>query len=167
VSRPTGITVLGILYILGGIAGLFAAIMFGAMSTMMGSSMDSIMGGLAVVGGMLSLVFAGVAILEFVIAGCLLSGKSWARKIVIVFVAIDLVLEFVSIFGGNFFGIAMLILDLFVLYYLYRPHVIEYFEGTSHYQTCIYCNYKAKDSRDLHNHQLDCEKKKEYDAKED
>jgi len=37
-SRPTGITILGILYILGSIGGLIAAIGFGAMSTMMGST---------------------------------------------------------------------------------------------------------------------------------
>ena len=127
ISRPTGITILGILYILGGIGGIIAAIAFGVMSSMMDSTIP-MMGGFTVIGGMVALVFAGIAVLGFVIAGCLLSGKSWARKIVIVFVVIDLVLEFVSMFGGNFFGVAMIILDLFVLYYLYRPHVIDYFE---------------------------------------
>lgn len=163
-GRPTGITILGILYILGGIVGLIAAIGFGAMSTMMGSS-NSMMMGLGALGGLLAFVFVGVAILEFTIAGCLLSGKSWARKIVIVFVVIDLILEVVSLFGGNFFALVMLVIDLFVLYYLYRPHVKEYFGEKNNYKTCIYCNYMAKDSRDLHNHQLDCEKKKDYDSK--
>lgn len=160
--RPTGITILGILYILGGIAGLIAAVVFGAMSAMMGSSNYFVVG-IGALGGIFAIVFAGVAVLEFAIAGCLLSGKSWARKIVIVFVAIDLVLEFISIFGGNLFGIAMLIIDLFVLYYLYRPHVKKYFGEISNYKTCIYCNYLAEDTRDLHNHQLDCVKKKNYD----
>ncbi len=163
-GRPTGITILGIFYILAGIVGIIAAVGLGAMYTMMNSS-NSMMAGFGALGGLLAVIFAGLAILELTIAGCLLSGKSWARKIVIVFVVIDLILETVSIFGGNFFAIVMLVIDLFVLYYLYRPHVKEYF-GESKYKTCIYCNYLSEDIRDLHNHQLDCEKKKDYDFKE-
>lgn len=153
-QRPFGITILSILYILGGIAGVIVAVMFGVFSAMMA---DSMMGEFAVFGGAISGVFVGIAVLEFVIAGCLLSGKGWARKIVIIFVVVDLILEFISIFGGNMFGVAMLILDLFVLYYLYRPHVIEYF-GESAFKTCTNCGYIAKDEIELHNHKIVCEK---------
>jgi hypothetical protein len=157
-QRPLGITILGILYMLGGIGSAIAALMFGVFSVMMVDSM--MMGEIAVFGGLISGVFVGVAVLEFVIAGCLLSGKSWARKIIIVFVVIDLVLEFFSIFGGNMVGVAMIILDLFVLYYLYRPYVIEYF-GEMPYKSCSYCGYMAKDERELHNHLITCKKKEE------
>ena len=160
-QRPFGITILGILYVLGGIGGAVAAVMFGLFSAMMGNSM--MMGEIAVLGGLISGIFVVVSILEFVIAVCLLSGRGWARKIVIVFVAIDLVLEFISIFGGNMFGIAMIILDLFVLYYLYRPYVIEYFGGAP-YKSCNYCGYMAKDERELHNHLITCEKKEESES---
>ena len=161
-QRPLGITILGVLYILGGIGGVIAAIVFGIFSAMMGDTMmgDSMMGRVAVFGGVISGIFVGVAILEFLIAGCLLSGKKWARKIVIVFIVIDLILEFFSIFGGNMFGIPMIVLDFFVLYYLYRPHVVEYF-GEIPYMSCTYCGYIAKDDRELHNHLITCEKKKE------
>lgn len=158
-QRPLGITILAILYILGGIGGAIAAIVFGVFSTIMGGMMMSPMiGTAAIFGGIISAIFAGVAVLGFLIAGCLLSGKSWARKTVIIFVVIDLVLEFVSVFGGNMFGIPMMILDFFVLYYLYRPHVMEYF-GDAPYKTCTYCGYIAKDDRELHNHLISCEKK--------
>ena len=164
-DRPTGITVLGVLYVLAGIAWIAMAFMMGALSSsFLGNSM---MGGMAAIGGMVTGIAVIVAAIEFVIAGALFSGKSWGRTIVIVLVIIDLIIQVMSIFGMNVFGIAFIILDLVVLYYMWRPHVIEYFKGTSGYKTCIYCNYMAKDSRDLHNHQLDCQKKKEYDSKED
>ncbi|QUC64304.1 hypothetical protein NsoK4_07695 [Nitrosopumilus sp. K4] len=155
-QRPFGITILSILYIFGGIVVAIVAAMFGIFSAMMA---DSMMEEFVVIGGVISGIFVGVAVLEFVIAGCLFSGKKWTRKIVIVFVIVDLVLEFISIFGGNMFGVAMLILDLFVLYYLYRPHVIEYF-GENTFKTCTNCGYIAKDEIELHNHKIVCEKQK-------
>lgn len=59
------------------------------------------------------------------------------------------------------FGIGMLILDLFVLYYPYRPHVIQYFGEKSAYKNCSYCGYIAKYDRELHNYLITCEKKSE------
>jgi len=124
-SRPTGITILGILHILGGIVFAAAALVFGAASTMMG---NSFMGGfMSVVGGALAAVFVIVAILDFAIASALFSGKRWGRTVVIVLSIIDLIFEVVSIAGGNVFSIAGIILDLIVLYYMWRPHVIAYF----------------------------------------
>lgn len=160
-QRPLGITILSILYVLGGIAAIIGAIMFSIFSVMFADMMaDSMMNNVAIFGGVISGIFVGVAVLEFLIASCLLLGKRWARRIVIIFIAIDLVLEFFSIFGGNMFGIPMIVLDLFVIYYLYRPHVIEYF-GETQYKNCIYCGYIARDDRELHNHLITCEKKKE------
>lgn len=154
--RPLGITILSILYVLGGVVGVIAAVMFGMFSVIMSNSM---MDEFAVLGGAISGIFVGVAILEFTIAGCLLAAKKWARKIVIIFVVIDLVLEFFSIFGGNAFAVALIVLDLFVLYYLYRPHVIEYF-GENKLKTCVNCGFIARDNIELHNHKIICEKNK-------
>jgi len=160
-QRPLGITILSILYILGGMGAIIGAIMFSIFSVMFADMMaDAMMNHVTILGGVISGIFVGVAILEFLIASCLLLGKKWARKIVIALIVIDWVLEFFSIFGGNMFGFPMIVLDLFVIYYLYRPHVIEYF-GEIQYRNCIYCGYIAKDDRELHNHLITCEKKKE------
>ena len=161
-ERPLGITIIAVLYIIGGIGGMIAAAMFGVFSAMIANPMmeDTMIGKMVVFGGLVTAVFVSVAILGFVIAGCLLLGKRWARQVVIAFVIIDLVLEFFSIFGGNVFGTAIVMLDLFVLYYLYRPHVMEYF-GTLSYKNCSYCGYIAKDDRELHNHLITCEGKKQ------
>ena len=160
-QRPLGITILAILYILGGIGAIIGAVMFSIFSVMFADMMgDSMMNHAVIFGGLISGIFVGVAVLEFLIASCLLLGKSWARRIVIIFIVVDLILEFFSIFAGNMFGFPMIVLDLFVMYYLYRPHVIEYF-GETQYKNCSYCGYIAKDDRELHNHQITCEKKKE------
>lgn len=124
-SRPTGITILGVLHVILGIVFVIAAAVFGAASTMMG---NSFMGGfMSVIGGALAVVFVIVAILYFVIASALFSGKRWGRTVIIVLSIIDLIFELVSIAGGNVFAIVGIIMDLIVLYYMWRPHVIAYF----------------------------------------
>lgn len=126
-GRPTGITILGIFYMLGGIVWIFLALMFGVISVgFMGSSM---MSGLAGLGGAIAGIAVFVAIIEFVIAGALFSGKSWGRIVVIIFAILDLIGQAASLLAGNIFGIIFGILDLIVLYYMWRPHVMEYFQA--------------------------------------
>ena len=126
-GRPTGITILGIFYMLGGIVWIFLALMFGVISVgFMGSSM---MSGLAGLGGAIAGIAVFVAIIEFVIAGALFSGKSWGRIVVIIFAILDLIGQAASLLAGNIFGIIFGILDLIVLYYMWRLHVMEYFQA--------------------------------------
>lgn len=163
-DRPTGITVLGILYIIAGIVWIVLAAFIGALSSsFMGSSM---MGGMAAIGGFIAGIAAIAAIIEFVIAGALFSGKSWGRIIVIVLSIIDLIIEVISLIAANGFAIVFIILDLVVLYYMWRPHVISYFKGSSNLKRCIYCGYLAETEIELHNHHISCEKKKQYDSKQ-
>lgn len=79
-------------------------------------------------GGALLVMFGALAAVEFVISGALLSGKSWGRTVVIVFSIISLIMGFVSVVG-NPVSILTIILDLIVLWYMWRPHVIAYFGG--------------------------------------
>ena len=159
-GRPTGITILGIFYMLGGIVWIFFALMFGVISVgFMGSSM---MSGLAGLGGAIAGIAVFVAIIEFVIAGALFSGKSWGRIVVIIFAILDLIGQAASLLAGNIFGIIFGILDLIVLYYMWRPHVMEYFKGgRSSFFLCKHCKYTAASYRELHNHLLTCEKRNE------
>src|SRR3989344_3962475 len=130
-SRPTGITILGILHLIGGAASLVMATMGAAM---LGVSGDMGYFGMfsAALGGIFLIIFGILAVIEFVIAGALFSGKPWGRMTVIVLSVIGLVMGLASIVG-NPFSILNIILDVFVLWYMWRPHVIAYF-GVSH--TC-------------------------------
>ena len=83
----------------------------------------------SILGGFFAIVLGIVAIIQFTIASALFSGKNWGRTLVIIFVIIDLIFETISLFAGNVIGIIFLILDIIVLYYMWRPHVIAYFKG--------------------------------------
>lgn len=162
-SRPTGISVLGALYILAGIVWLLMAVLVGALSSSyMGNSMLS---GLTALGGLIAGIAVIAAFIEFAIAGALLSGKSWGRTIVIILVIIDLILQVISLFGMNVFAIGFVILDLIVLYYMWRPHVIDYFKGTNYSGKqksmfhCEYCGFPAVRYDDVRHHMLNCSKK--------
>ncbi|MCH7559841.1 MAG: zinc ribbon domain-containing protein [Thaumarchaeota archaeon] len=78
-----------------------------------------------------AIVLGIVAIIQFTIASALLSGKNWGRTAIIIFVIIDLIFETISLFVGNVLGIIFLILDIIILYYMWRPHVIAYFKGVN------------------------------------
>lgn len=129
-QRPTGVTILAILYILGGIfftvvgtAVVLVVDELGAIIPTLGSVAPLVLRAAA------SILFI-VAAIEFVIGAALLSGKSWGRKIVIILAIINLILEVTTIVvAGNFFGVVGMIIDGIVLFYMWRPHVREYFEG--------------------------------------
>ncbi|MBI5146879.1 MAG: zinc ribbon domain-containing protein [Thaumarchaeota archaeon] len=125
-GRPTGITVLGILQIILGIILVISTVMVGVMSGMMGNY--SYFGEMtSVVGGAITAILAVLAAFSFLIASALFSGKKWGRTIVIVFSIVNLVMEAASLAVGNVFGIAGIMLNGIVLYYMWRPHVIAYF----------------------------------------
>jgi len=124
-SRPTGITILGILHLIGGAASLIIATMGAAMLGMSGSM--GYMGMFpAALGGIFLIIFGILAVIEFIIAGALFSGKPWGRITVIVLSIIGLMVGLVSLVG-NPFSILNIMLDGFVLWYMWRPHVIAYF----------------------------------------
>ena len=124
-DRPIGITILGILHLIGGTASLImatvGAAMLGVSSTMGNFGMMA-----AGFGSIFLIIFGILAAIEFVIVGALFSGKSWGRIIVIVLSIIGLIVGFVSMVG-NPYSVLSMILDGVVLWYMWRPHVITYF----------------------------------------
>jgi len=136
-KRPTGITVLGILYILGGAGMMLLATILGFLSyallDLAQNPIFMLFGSVEyfLTSSMLALVLGIVAIIQFTIAGALFSGKNWGRTAVIIFAIIDLTFETISLFVGNVIGIIFLMFDIIVLYYMWRPHVIAYFKGVN------------------------------------
>jgi len=138
-SRPTGVTIIAILNIIGGIlmlAGGLVLVAAGAFipslppSTLEGSGMDlsgvplSFLGGGAIaIGG----VIIALGIISFIVAYGLMKGLGWAWTLTVVLSIISIVLNAISIATGNFGGIVSIIISGIILYYLYRPHVKAYF----------------------------------------
>jgi hypothetical protein len=151
-SRPTGVTIIAILNIIGGIIMLFGAIALIAIGAILptlppsafnqselqgnltagqapispGVSMvsPSLFGGIGIaIGG----VLLALAIVSFVVAYGLLKGLGWAWTVTVILSIISIVLNAISIAAGNIASIISIIISGIILYYLYRPHVKAYF----------------------------------------
>src|SRR6266581_1692754 len=147
--RPTGVTILAVLAILGAIAFLFSGAVLIGLGLLLGTLTASIditnaitnagYPGLASlgVGTISALVIAlGAAIL---ILGILylavgigfFGGKRWAWNLGIIVSVIGIVLNVIQMIGGNYSGVVSLIISLLIIYYLMRPHVKVFFDRTS------------------------------------
>jgi hypothetical protein len=136
-SRPTGVTIIAILNIIGGIIMLIVglvAVAAGAIipslppSALEGSDLSGVPvgfigGGAIAVGAFL----IALGIVSFIVAYGLMKGLSWAWTVTIILSIISIVSNAISIASGNFGGIVSIIISGVILYYLYRPHVKAYF----------------------------------------
>ncbi len=117
-ERPTGVTVLAVLYFIQGImmmvTGYLIDSMFGDMFSLLGDLSGSGDGGL---GMMCILPFVILGIFYFIIGLGLLGMKGWSRKLAIVFAIIGLI------------GVPIgTIISIIILIYLFKPEVKAAFQ---------------------------------------
>jgi hypothetical protein len=145
-SRPTGVTIIAILNIIGGaimLIGGIALVVAGAILPFVPQSEfqqqqqnlttgdidlsqvppSLVGGGFLAIGGIL----IAIGIFSFVVAYGLLKGKPWAWTLTVILSIISIVLNAISIATGNIASIVSIIISGIILYYLYRPHVKAYF----------------------------------------
>lgn len=103
-SRPTGITML-VIYMAA------CGVVFIVIGLNMTSLLAFFLG--PYLAGILGVVYIGFGAASFFVAFGLFTGKSWAWKVA---VAVNIIM----LVGGA-------LIDLLILYYLFRPHVKEYF----------------------------------------
>jgi hypothetical protein len=135
-KRPTGVTVIAVLVIIGGILLLLA----GIAGVVVGSlSISQIIGlGFVIIGAIILAVGIGYLVVSY----GLLKGKrwSWTITVILLFIGIAIDVASIIIFGyftfdtdtssfltSNSGSIAGIIISVIILYYLYRPHVKSYF----------------------------------------
>lgn len=146
-KRPTGVTIIGILSIIGGLVMLIGGISLvtlAAVLPILPMSDDQINSQLATAGmspAMLSMVSSAtggllliLGIASLVVAYGLFKAKKWAWSISVVLSIISIAMGIVSIVTGNFGSIASIAISGVILYYLYRPHVKAYFGKVAHPQ---------------------------------
>ena len=150
-KRPTGVTLIAILTIIGGILVLFEGIGLVALAPFIGqinvnngintsnSSLSLNINGtivtvpnnaLFVLGGFIGILGGMLIVLglsSFVVAWGLLKGKAWAWIVTIIITIISVVLNVISIVAGSIESIVGLIINGIIIYYLYRPSVKSYF----------------------------------------
>jgi uncharacterized membrane protein (DUF2068 family) len=115
--RPTGITILAVLEVIGGLALLLG----GAGSLAGGAIIGS--GGLAGLGAVLLIL----GLVSFAVAYGLWTGRGWAWTVALILSIISVIINGVSIAFGNYGSIVGLIIALIIIYYLTRPHVKAFF----------------------------------------
>lgn len=136
-KRPTGVTVIAILIIIGGILLLLAGIGGVAVGSLFISS--QIIGlGFVIIGAIILAVGIGYLVVSY----GLLKGKRWSWTITVVLLFIGIAIDVASIIIFGYFAINMdtssflttnsgsiagIIISVIILYYLYRPHVKSYF----------------------------------------
>jgi hypothetical protein len=145
-SRPTGVTIIAVLNIIGGVIMLLIGIglaVAGAIIPFVPQSEfqqqqqnltagdidlsqippSLVGGGLLAIGGIL----IAIGILSFVVSYGLLKGRTWAWTLTVVLSIISIVLNVISIAAGNIASLVSVIISGIILYYLFRPHVKAYF----------------------------------------
>jgi uncharacterized membrane protein HdeD (DUF308 family) len=78
---------------------------------------------LTVIGGIL----IAIGIASFIVSYGLLKGKGWAWSVTLILSYIGIVTGIISIAGGNFLSIVQVIINIVVIWYLYRSNVKAYF----------------------------------------
>ena len=126
--RPTGVTIIAILNALGGVLCLLAGLMFLAMPGMLPAGMYGMSGMLGMVIGVMGIVMVVCGVLSLVIAYGLWTLKNWARLLVIVFSALGIASNLVSIAGGMMHAVVGIAINAVVIWYMMRDDVKAVFE---------------------------------------
>lgn len=130
-QRPTGITILALVYILlAGLSLLWSLFVFGfggmaaTFGSLFGAENIATTGVNSVVSGTLGII---TAIVELVVAFGLWKLRPWAWLLAIIAVGLNVVGGVLGMFSGGFWtfccGLFGLIIPASILIYLFRPHV--------------------------------------------
>jgi hypothetical protein len=118
-SRPLGVTIIGILWILGGLLTAMVAGLGGAALAVIG---------LGAVGAMVGVVFVIIGLVLIALGiGCF-KGWPWVWPVGVIFTIIALIINLLSILA-NPAVIIGIIFDIIILWYLFQPQVKAWFKA--------------------------------------
>jgi hypothetical protein len=126
--RPTGITVISILMIIGGLILLFtgiAPLVIGPLISIDSDYSTSSLGFLITIGG-LALVILGIA--SLIVSWGLLKGKRWARTITLIISFIAIIFAIISLVSsGELTHVISIIIYGIIIYYMFTDKVKLFF----------------------------------------
>ncbi len=125
-SRPSGVAVLAVLDLIVGILAFIGGVFMIAVG---GSGLLSTVGygaysGFAVGFGAFAII---VGLFAVVVGWGMWSGRTWAWLLAVVLYAIGILFGFTSLAAGSLSSIVGLVIDVFLLWYMFRPHVKAFF----------------------------------------
>jgi len=122
--RPTGVTIIAVLEILGALVMLSIC----ALALIAGEAAVGL--GLGLLPGLVAVLGAVMLILAIVMLGVawgLWTGKGWAWTLAVVFIVLGIIVGVAQMIAGGYHGILTLIIQVIIVYYLFRPNVKTYF----------------------------------------
>ena len=127
--RPTGITVISILMIIGGLILLFtgiAPLVIGPLISIDSDYSTSSLGFLITIGGLV-LVILGIA--SLIVSWGLLKGKRWARTITLIISFIAIIFAIISLVSsGELTHVISIIIYGIIIYYMFTDKVKLFFD---------------------------------------
>lgn len=117
-ERPLGVTILGVLWIIGGLFAIIGGIIGGAILTIVG------LGGLGAAIGVIAFIIGVIDLLLGI--GCF-KAWSWVWIVGVIFSAISILIGIVSLLTTGFSALLGIIIAAIILYYLFQPQVKAYF----------------------------------------
>jgi hypothetical protein len=127
-QRPTGITVISILVIIGGLILLFTGIsplVIGPLISIDSDYSTSSLGFLITIGGLV-LVILGIA--SLIVSWGLLKGKRWARTITLIISFIAIIFAIISLVSsGELTHVISIIIYGIIIYYMFTDKVKLFF----------------------------------------
>lgn len=129
-KRPTGVTIIAVLTIIGGIIALIVGIALVALAPLLSQlnvSDGSNTFNDSIFMGMLGALLIVLGIASFVVAWGLLKGKGWAWIVAIILSIISIATSIISLVAGQGGSVGSIIINGVILYYLNRSNVKSYF----------------------------------------
>jgi hypothetical protein len=124
--RPTGITILAILELIGGIFGLLGGILLIGVG---GSGILSSLG-YGIASGLIAALGGGVVVFSLfalLMGWGMWTGKGWAWIIAVILYILGALANLASLAIGVYTSIVGLVIAALILWYLWRPHVKAFF----------------------------------------
>lgn len=134
-ARPTGVTILAILAVIGGIFGLLGGLalvgMGGLAGGLVGGAAGAALGGTAVIAGLIVLV---IGVLDLVLAYGLWNLRPWAWQLGVVLAAVNIVIAVLGflriVFYSDLTGaLISIVISGVILYYLNQPEIRRAFNA--------------------------------------
>jgi hypothetical protein len=141
-ERPTGVTILAVLYFLGtavlGLCGLLF-IVGGSMLSGMAHAGGPGSALLAMGGAVVGAIFIVLALLDLAIGIGFIKLQNWARVVAIIFIGIGVLFGVLGVFSllahmmvfALVIRLIVLAIEVWILVYLFQPHVKQAFGATS------------------------------------
>jgi hypothetical protein len=116
-ERPLGVTIIGILWILGGLIYLFGGLGAAAIGGILLGALGAALGAILIIIGIIFIILG---------IGCFMAWP-WVWTVGVILTIIGLILSIASLFSAGAAALIGIIIDAIILWYLFQPQVKAYF----------------------------------------